>query len=350
MELGIYTFGDINPNPVTGETVDARTKMRQTVELAKLADDLGLDVFAVGEHHRLDMVVSSPAVVLAACAQATQRIKLSSATTVLNTLDPVRVYEDFATLALLSGDRAEIIAGRGSFTENFDLFGYSIQDYDALFAEHLDLLLRLNGSERVNWSGRLRKPLHDAEVGPRPGQPIPIWIGVGGTPQSAVRAGRLGLPMNIAILGGPERFVPLAQTYRNAWDRAGHDPRTCRLAVSSHGYLGDDGPTARADYWEIYSRNMRNGLRNRFPPREMPRAYYDQEAGPNGAIFAGNARETTAKILWQRDLLGLDRLLLQFDFGGIPYKAVRRSVEILGEEVLPAVRKATGAGLTSRGA
>ncbi|MHB8633189.1 MAG: LLM class flavin-dependent oxidoreductase [Thermoplasmatota archaeon] len=337
MELGIYTFGDHNPNPLTGESVSPATKLAQTLELAQLADELGLDVFAVGEHHRPDMAISSPAVVLAAAAQVTTKIRLSSATTVLNTLDPVRVYEDFATLDLLSGGRAEIIAGRGSFTENFDLFGYDLDDYDRLFAEHLDLLLALNQNAKLTWSGRLRAPLVDAEVGPRAERPLPIWLGIGGTPESAVRAGRLGLPLNIAILGGPERFPPLAKLYRDAAAQAGHP---ARVAVSSHGYLGDDGQAARDEHWEYYSRNMRAGLKNRFPGREIPREYYDYEVGPRGGIFAGDARETVAKIGMERKLLGIDRLLLQFDFGGIPFAKVKRSVEILGTEVLPEVRRA----------
>lgn len=340
MELGIYTFGDHNPNPVTGEAATPKEKLRQTIELAKLADELELDVFAVGEHHRPDMAISSPAVVLAAAAEATERIRLSSATTVLNTLDPVRVYEDFATVDLLSGGRAEIIAGRGSFTENFDLFGYDKADYDALFAEHLDLLLQLNRSAALTWSGRFRPALQDAEVAPRAERQIPIWLGVGGTPASFHRAGRLGLPLNIAILGGPGHFVALANLYRAAAAKAGHPESAVRVAVSSHGHLGDDGDRARQDHWELYSRNMRKGLKNRFPGREIPRAYYDQEVGPHGGIFAGDARETVAKIKWERDLLGIDRLLLQFDFGGVPFKDVKRSVEILGTEVLPEIRKA----------
>ncbi|HET6398606.1 MAG TPA: LLM class flavin-dependent oxidoreductase [Candidatus Thermoplasmatota archaeon] len=339
MEIGIYTFGDHLPNPVTGEAATPREKLRQAVRLAKLADEVGLDVFAVGEHHRLDMAISSPAVVLAAAAEATQRIRLSSATTVLNTLDPVRVFEDFATLDLLSGGRAEIIAGRGSFTENFELFGHDLKDYDALFVENLDLLLRLNREERVTWQGRFRPPLRDAEAAPRPERPIPVWIGMGGTPQSAARAGRMGLPLNIAILGGPRRFVPFAELYRQSAQQAGH-AAAARLAVSSHGYIADDGAQARAEHWEIYGRNMRKGLRNRFPPMDIPREAYEQETGPHGGIFAGDAKETVEKVLWERRLLGIDRLLLQLDWGGVPFPKVCRGVEILGAEVLPAVRKA----------
>lgn len=342
MEIGLYTFGDILPDPVTGETRTFRQKLRETVKLAKLADEVGLDVFAVGEHHRLDMAISSPPVVLAAIAEATTRIRLSSATTLLNTLDPVRVYEDFATLDLLSGGRAEILVGRGSFTESFGLFGYKMEDYDDLFAEKLDLLMELNRSERVTWEGHHRPSLANAEISPRAERPLPIWIGVGGTPQSFARAGYLGFPLNIAILGGPARFAQLVAIYRSAAQQGGHDPASLRVAVSSHGLLGDDAAQAKEDYWLRYEHLSRTGLRNRFPPREVPREYFDMESGPRGAIFAGDAKETIEKIRWQREVLGLDRLLLQMDWGGIPYAKVARAVEILGTEVLPEIRKEFG--------
>ena len=342
VELGVYTFGDILPDPVTGETRTPRQKLRETVELARLADEVGLDVFAVGEHHRLDMVVSSPAVVLAACAEATSRIRLSPATTLLNTLDPVRVFEDFATLDLLSGGRAELLVGRGSFVESFDLFGYDLRDYDALFSEKLDLLLELNRSGRVTWEGRFRPPLRDAEVSPRPERPLPLWIGVGGTPESAVRAGRLGIPMNLAILGGPERFAGLAALYRRAAAQAGHDPRSVRLAVSSHGLLADDARQAKDDHYARWSHVMRAGLRNRFPPRDVPREAFEHEMGPRGAVYAGDAKEAIAKARWEREVLGMDRLLLQMDWGGMPFAKVKRSVEILGTEVAPVLREAFG--------
>ena len=342
MELGVYTFGDLFPDPVTGETPTFGQKLRDVVRWAKLADEVGLDVFAVGEHHRLDMAVSAPPVVLAALARETRRIKLSSSTTLLNTLDPVRVYEDFATLDLLSDGRAEIIAGRGSFTESFPLFGYRMEDYDALFAEKLDLLLRLNERERVTWEGRFRPPLRDAEVSPRAERPIPVWIGVGGTPQSFVRAGALGLPLNLAILGGPARFPPLVELYRRAAAQAGHDPSTLKVAISSHGYLADDGGQAREEHYKLYSGFMRKGLRNRFPPREIPRESYDEEAGPRGGIFAGDAKETVEKVLWERRLFGHQRTLLQLDWGGVPSRKVERAIEILGTQVAPAVREALG--------
>ena len=338
VEIGLYTFGDILRDPVTGETRTPKQKMRETVKLAKLADEVGLDVFAVGEHHRLDMVVSSPAVVLAAVAEATTRIKLSSATTLLNTLDPVRVYEDFATLDLLSDGRAEVIVGRGSFTESFSLFGRDMRDYDDLFAENLDLLLQINEQERVTWNGKHRAPLQDAEVAPRAERPLPIWVGVGGTPQSAVRAGLLGLPLNVAILGGPDRFVQLVDVYRRAWAHAGHAGPP-RVAVSSHGLLGDDARQAKDDHIARWGHLMRTGLRNRFPPRQVPNEYLEMETGPQGAVFAGDAKEAIAKIRWEREILGIDRLLLQMDFGGMPYAKVARAVEILGTEVAPAVRK-----------
>ena len=336
MEIGVFTFGDLIPDPVTGASRSPKQKMRETVKLAKLADEVGLDVFAVGEHHRLDMVVSSPPVVLAAAAEATERIRLSSATTLLNTLDPVRVFEDFATLDLLSDGRAEILAGRGSFTESFALFGYDMKDYDSLFAEKLDLLLELNGRERVTWEGKHRPPLRDAEVAPRPERPLPVWIGVGGTPESAYRAGRLGLPMNLAILGGPERFTGLAALHRRGAAEGGHAPP--RLAVSSHGLLSEDGDAAREDFILHWGDLMRKGLKNRFPPRELPREYLLQEAGPRGAFYAGDAKDAIAKIRWERETLGMDRLLLNLDWGGVPFEKVARSVEILGTEVAPAVR------------
>jgi probable LLM family oxidoreductase len=342
MEIGVYTFGDMFPDPVTGKTPGFKEKLAQVVRWAKVADEVGLDVFAVGEHHRLDMAISTPAVVLAAIARETKRIKLSSSTTLLNTLDPVRVYEDYATLDLLSDGRAEMIVGRGSFTESFGLFGYRMEDYDALFAEKLDLFLKLNESERVTWQGRLRAPLRDAEISPRAERPLPVWIGVGGTPQSFARAGHLGLPLNLAILGGPERFPPLIDVYRRAAAQAGHDPTKLRVAISSHGYVADNGAAARDEHYEIYSGMMRKGLRNRFPPREVPREYYDHEAGPRGGIFAGDAKDVIEKIKWEHKLFRHDRQLLQIDFGGVPASKVERGIEILGSEVLPAIREEFG--------
>ncbi len=341
MELGIYTFGDIFPHPVTGEGPTPKQKLRDIVRWAKVADEVGLDVFALGEHHRLDMVVSSPPVVLAAIAEVTKKIRLSSATALLNTLDPVRVYEDYATLDLLSDGRAELLVGRGSFTESFGLFGYAMEDYDALFAEKLDLLSKLNTQERVTWEGQFRPALRNAEISPRAERPLPVWIGMGGTPASAARAGRLGLPLNIAILGGPQRFPPLVEIYRSAAAKAGHDPAKLPVAISSHGYIADDGAQAREEHFAIYSDFMRKGLRNRFAPMNIPREHYEQEAGPQGGIFAGDAKETIAKLQWEQKLFGHQRTLLQLDWGGVPPRKVERAIEILGTEVAPALRDGT---------
>lgn len=338
MELGIYTFGDLFAHPSGGEAPTAKQKLRDIIRWAKLADEVGLDVFAVGEHHRLDMAVSAPPVVLAALARETTRIKLSSSTTLLNTLDPVRVYEDYATLDLLSDGRAELIVGRGSFTESFGLFGYKLEDYDDLFAEKIDLLMELNRNERVTWEGNLRPSLQDAEISPRAERPLPIWIGVGGTPQSAARAGFLGLPLNLAILGGPQRFPPLIDVYRRAGAQGGHHASTLKVAVSSHGYVADDGRQARDEHFAIYSDFMRKGLKNRFRPMAISRAEYEQEAGPRGGIFAGDAKETIAKIRWEHELFGHQRTLLQLDWGGVPSAKVERAIEILGTEVAPAIR------------
>src|SRR5687768_11403152 len=245
MELGVYTFAELSPDPTTGEEIGAGQRLRNLIEEIELADRVGLDVFGVGEHHRPDFTVSAPAIVLAAGAERTKSIRLTSAVTVLSSDDPVRVFQDFATLDLLSGGRAEIMAGRGSFIESFPLFGQDLQDYDALFQENLELLLRIRESERVTWRGGHRAAIEDLGVYPRPLQePLPVWIAVGGTPQSVVRAGTLGLPLALAIIGGqPERFAPLVDLYRDTAERAGHDPATLQVSINSHGFIAE---TSRA--------------------------------------------------------------------------------------------------------
>jgi probable LLM family oxidoreductase len=335
VELGVYTFGDLFGGPAGEDAPTFKQRLRNVIQLAKRADEVGLDVFAVGEHHRLDMAISAPPVLLAAIAQETERIRLSSATTLLNTLDPVRVYEDFATLDLISDRRAEMIVGRGSFTESFGLFGYRMEDYDALFSEKLDLLLKINQEATITWNGRFRPSLHQAEVSPRAEGPIPIWIGVGGTPGSFARAGQLGLPLNLAILGSPLRFTNLIQLYRTAAAKAGQDLERCKVAISSHGYILDDGDQAREEHYRAYSGMMRKGLKNRFPPREITRDAYDYEVGPQGGIFAGNGPEVAKKILWERSLFQHDRMMLQIDWGGVPRQKLLRAIEILGTEVKP---------------
>jgi probable LLM family oxidoreductase len=337
MELGIYSFVETAPDPRAGQTIRADERLGNLLEEIELADRLGLDVFGVGEHHRPDYIASAPAVVLAAAAARTERIRLTSAVTVLSSDDPVRVFQDFATLDLLSGGRAEIMAGRGSFTESFPLFGYDLALYDELFAEKLDLLLRLRDSERVTWSGRHRTPLEDQGVYPRPiQQPLPVWIAVGGTPGSAARAGALGLPLALGIIGGmPERFAPLAEIHRQAASRAGHDRPA--LSVNVHGYLAETAERARDEAFPAFAATMnRIGLERGWPP--LTRDVFDASTRPRGANFVGTPEEVIRKILLLHDVFGQDRFLMQITVGSMPHEQVLRAIELFGREVAPAVR------------
>jgi probable LLM family oxidoreductase len=334
MELGLYTFADVGPG------IDPALRLRNLLEEIELADKVGLDVFGVGEHHRPDYAVSSPAVVLAAAAEHTKDIRLTSAVTVLSSDDPVRVFQDFATLDLLSGGRAEIMAGRGSFIESFPLFGYDLEDYDELFAEKLGLLLELRESERVTWSGNHRAPLEGAGVYPRPVQnPLPVWIAVGGTPQSVVRAALLGLPLAIAIIGGqPERFVPLARLYRETASRAGHDPALLPISINSHTYVAETSERASDEYFPTYAAMMnRIGRERGWPP--MSRAQFEAGRSPRGALLVGSPEEVTEKILFEHDLFGNQRFMAQISVGALPHEHVMRAIELFGTEVAPAVRK-----------
>jgi len=344
MELGIYTFAETTPDVRTGRTVGAEERLRDLLEEIELADQVGLDVFGVGEHHRPDYAVSAPAVVLAAAAARTTRIRLTSAVTVLSSDDPVRVFQDFSTLDLLSGGRAEIMAGRGSFIESYPLFGQDLHDYDELFAEKLDLLLAVRAGERVTWSGsgRHRAPIEDRGVYPRPVQdPLPVWIAVGGTPQSVVRAGTLGLPLALAIIGGaPERFVPLVELYRESGRRAGHDPAALRVGINSHGFIADSTGAAVEAAWPPYLDVMgRIGRERGWPP--PTRARFEAERSPRGALFVGSPQEVVDKILFEHELFGMDRMLLQFSVGTMPHRELLRSIELFGTEVAPVVRRAT---------
>jgi probable LLM family oxidoreductase len=339
MELGIYTFAEVVPDPVTGETVSAEQRLRDLIEEIELADQVGLDVFGVGEHHRPDFAVSAPAVALAAAAARTERIRLTSAVNVLSSDDPVRVFEQFATLDLLSGGRAEIMAGRGSFIESFPLFGYDLDDYDELFAEKLDLLLRLRESERVTWSGRLRPPIDDRGVYPRPLQdPLPVWVAVGGNPESAARAGALGLPMALAIIGGrPERFAPFAEIHRRAAEQAGYDP-VPGLSINSHGYVAPTSQEAADDAWPPFATMMnRIGRERGWPP--MVRQDFEASRTLRGANFVGSPQEVIDKILFQHEIFGHDRFLVQFSVGTLPHDRIMRSIELFGTEVAPVVRE-----------
>ncbi|MDQ1715845.1 MAG: hypothetical protein QOC60_1790 [Frankiaceae bacterium] len=332
MELGITTFVETHPHE--GVATSAGERLRQVIAEAELAESVGLHVYGVGEHHRADFAASAPAVVLAAIAARTSTIRLTSAVTVLSTDDPVRVFEEFATLDQLSDGRAEIIAGRGSFTESFPLFGYDLDENDDLFAEKLGLLLELRANERVTWSGRFRPALNDQGVYPRPvQQPLPVWLGVGGNPGSVVRAGLLGLPMILAIIGGtPDRFVPLAELYRQAQDKSGH-PRQ-PLAVNAHGYVADSFAQAKQEFYGPYARAMTTIGRERgWPP--MTTQGFDQMAGPGGSMVIGAPEEVAEKILRMRDLLGIERFMLHISVGTLPHAQVLRAIELFGTKVAP---------------
>jgi probable LLM family oxidoreductase len=339
-ELGIFHFGELAPDPSTGRPPAPGTRIRELIEQAKVADEVGLDIFAVGEHHRGDFAVSSPAVVLAAMAEHTRTIKLSSAVTVLSSDDPVRVFQQFATLDLISGGRAEIIAGRGSYIESFPLFGYDLDDYSELFADKLDLLLKLREENPVTWTGTTRPPLLEADVSPQPGREIPVWVAVGGTPASVVRAAKLNLPLALAIIGGSYRqFAPFVELYRRAAAEFGHDASALKLSVSSPGFLA---PTHR-EAIEISHPYFESGWMANHHQRgqgvPMPLAAYEAQSTRAGAFFLGSPGEVTDKILTQWELFRHDRATIQMGFGNVPQKEMLKSIELLGTEVAPVVRK-----------
>jgi probable LLM family oxidoreductase len=338
MELGIYTFAELTPDVATGQTQSPHQRLRDLVEEIELADQVGLDVFGVGEHHRPDFAVSTPAIVLAAAAERTKNIRLTSAVSVISSDDPVRVFQDFATLDLLSGGRAEIMAGRGSFIESFPLFGYDLEHYDELFAEKLELLLRLRESEHVTWAGRHRAAIDGLGVYPRPLQDeIPIWVAVGGNPPSVVRAGALGLPMALAIIGGePARFAPLAELHRRAATEAGHGPLP--LSINSHGYVAETSQQARDEAFPPFATMMdKIGRERGWPP--MSRVQFDASASLRGANFVGSPQEVIEKILFQHEIFGHGRFLVQFSVGTLPHDRIMRSIELFGTEVAPVVRE-----------
>lgn len=333
MELGLATFADLSSG------VSPQQRMRDLIEEGVLAEQLGLDVFAIGEHHRPDFLISSPAVALAAIAAQTERIRLSSAVTVLSSDDPVRVFQQFAELDLISGGRAEIMAGRGSFIESFPLFGYELDDYDELYAEKLELLLAIRSSEHVTWSGRLRAPLHDAGVYPRPIQdPLPVWVAVGGSPESVVRAGTLGLPLTLAIIGGqPERFAPLVALYRQAAEHAGHQLATLPVAINTHAFVGQTSAQADSAFAAAYLAMMnRIGRERGWPP--SGRQEYEALRSPRGALAVGSPEQVAEKILFEHELFGMSRYVGQMSVGAVSHADVLRSMELFGTEVAPVVR------------
>jgi probable LLM family oxidoreductase len=331
MEIGVYTFAELgNAGPAA--------RMRDLLEEVSLAEQVGLDVFGVGEHHRPDFVVSAPGVVLAAAAAKTSRIRLTSAVSVLSSDDPVRVFEEFATLDLISGGRAEIMAGRGSFIESFPLFGYDLDDYDELFAEKLELLLALRAGERVSWSGKHRAPIDDLGVYPRPVQePLPVWVAVGGSPESAIRAGGLGLPMALAIIGGrPERFAPFADLHRRAAAEAGHEPPPA-LSINSHGYVAETAGQAGDEFFPAYAAMM-NRIGKERGWTGIARQDFDALRTKRGALVVGSPDEVAGKILFQHELFGHQRFMAQMSVGSLPHAQVLRSIELFGTQVAPTVR------------
>ena len=337
MEIGVYSFVEATADPVSGRTVTPAQRLNDLIEEIELADQVGLDVCGVGEHHRVEYVSSAPAVVLAAAARQTERIRLTSAVSVLSSDDPVRVFQSFATLDLLSEGRAEIMAGRGSFIESFPLFGYDLNDYDSLFAEKLELLMRLRESERVTWSGRHRAPIPDRPIYPRPVQDeLPIWVAVGGTPESVIRAATLGLPMALAIIGGqPERFVPFVELYRTAAADAGN-PRL-PASINGHGYLADSTEQAIDESYPPHAAVMNKiGAERGWPP--TTREQYEAGCGPSGPYLVGDVAAVTRKILRQHELFRHERLLIQLSVGTMPHENLLHAIELLGTEVAPAVR------------
>jgi len=339
LELGLYSFAETTPDPRTGVRASSEQRLRDLLEEIELADQVGLDVYGIGEHHRADFAVSTPAVVMAAAAMRTRRIRLSSAVTVLSSDDPVRVYQQFATVDLLSGGLAEIMAGRGSFIESFPLFGYDLHDYDALFEERLDLLLKIRAGVNVTWSGKHRAALTGQAVHPRALQePLPVWLAVGGTPQSAVRAGTLGLPMALAIIGGiPERFAPFLQLYRDSARRVGHDPAKLAIGINVHGFLAPDSQQAAEDWYPSWAEVMtRIGRERGWPPSD--RQQFEAGRTLRGALAVGSPQEVAEKILFQHGVFGHQRHLVQMSVGTLPHDQVMRSIELFGTQVAPVVR------------
>ncbi len=340
MELGIYSFAEMTPDPVSGKTISAHQRISNLMEEIELADQVGLDVFAVGEHHRPDYAVSSPAVILAAAAVKTKSIRLSSAVTVLSSDDPVRVYQDFATIDLLSGGRAEIMAGRGSFIESFPLFGYNLEDYDELFSEKLDLLIKLNESETISWKGKHRASIDNRGVYPRPySDRLPVWVAVGGTPASVVRAANYGLPLAVAIIGGmPARFAPLAKLYRDTAVKSGHAADQLQLGINSHVFIADTSQAAADLFYPSYADVMTKLGRERgWNP--MSRQQYDFMRSKEGSLLVGSPDEVTEKILYGYELFQNTRFLAQMSVGSIPHDKMMRSIELFGTKVAPVVRK-----------
>jgi len=341
MQIGVDSFGAVISDPATGLTLSPVQRMQNLLEEIVLADQVGLDVFGIGEHHRSEFVDSAPVVILGAAATRTRNIRLTSAVTVLSAADPVRVFQEFATLDLISHGRAEIVAGRGSSVEAFPLFGFDLDDYDSLYSEKLDLLLKIRENTHVHWTGKHRPSLTGQAIHPRPLQnPLPIWIGVGGTPASFVRAGTLGLPLMVAIIGGePKRFRPLIDLYREAGRRAGHPAEKLIVGLHAIGFLGDTTEQAADDFYPGYAHTFTQiGKERGWPP--ATRAQFDALRGPTGALLIGDSETVTQKLLYVNEVLGgLARVTFQMGVSALPHEKMLRSIELLGIRLAPIVRK-----------
>lgn len=342
MELGLYTFADMLPDALN-RSQNTNQRIKDLLEEIELADQLGLDVFGIGEHHRPDYAVSAPAIILAAAAVKTKTIRLSSAVTVLSSDDPVRVFQDFATVDQLSSGRAEIMVGRGSFIESYPLFGYDLSDYDELFSEKLELLLKLNQTDILSWKGKHRPSFENKGVYPRPFQnSLPVWIAAGGTPASAVRAANLKLPLALAIIGGmPGQFVPFIKLYRQTAERNGQNPDELQVSINSHVYIAENSNQAADELYPAYATMMnRIGQERGWSP--LSRQQFEYSRSPKGALLAGSPQEVIDKILYEHELFGNTRFLAQMSMGNIPHHKILKSIELYGNIVAPAVRKALG--------
>jgi probable LLM family oxidoreductase len=340
MEIGIDSFAAALLDNGTGKTPSSVEAMGELLDRIEYADQVGLDVFGMGEHHRSEYLDSAPAVILAAAAARTKRIRLTSAVTVLSAADPVRVFQEFATLDLISQGRAEMVVGRGSSIEAFPLFGFDLDDYDELFAEKLELLLAVRDNEQVHWSGRFRPALSGQGIFPRPAQPtLPIWLGVGGTPQSFARAGALGLPLMVAIIGGDtHRFRPLVDLYREAGRRAGYAPEQLKVGLHSLGYVAETTEQAAEEFFPGYARTFSSRARER-GGAPVTRGHFDAQAGPRGVLLVGSPEEVAAKILRHSEALGgISRVTFQQDVATLPHARIMQSIELLGTRVAPLLR------------
>lgn len=340
MQFGISTFGEVEHDTGAGNALNAHRRIQQLIIEAQKADEWGLDIFALGEHHRPDFVISSPEMILAAVASTTKKIRLSSAVTVLSSSDPVKVFQNFATLDLISSGRAEIMAGRGSFIESFPLFGYDLKDYDDLFVEKLDLLIQIIQNEVVTWKGKLRPSINGIGVYPRPLQEhIPLWIAVGGTPASVIRAGKLGLPLTIAILGSsPSRFTTLTNLYRETWASSGHDINKLQLCINEHLYIADTREKAINEYWPVYGKMMnRIGRERGWSP--MDKQFFESLCEPDGSLMVGTSDDVADKLLYQYGLFKNTRFLAQIISGDIAHEKILHSIELFAKESVPKIKE-----------